>query len=160
MEEAGCDISICARDLTISAPPRLHRVHTVRTMPYPGFPTDAQAPVMAMTAIADGTSVIIENIFESRYKHVSELMRLGAHIKVEGRVAVVEGVPFLSGAPVVAPDLRGGSSLVIAGLSARGNTEITGVRHIDRGYEKIEESLQAIGAQIKREICDETEEEF
>lgn len=99
MEEAGCDISICARDLTISAPPRLHRVHTVRTMPYPGFPTDAQAPVMAMTAIADGTSVIIENIFESRYKHVSELMRLGAHIKVEGRVAVVEGVPFLSGAP-------------------------------------------------------------
>ena len=87
-------------------------------------------------------------------------MRLGAHIKVEGRVAVVEGVPFLSGAPVVAPDLRGGSSLVIAGLSARGTTEITGIRHIDRGYEKIEESLQTIGAQIKREICDEPEDDF
>ena len=119
-------------------------------MPYPGFPTDSQAPVMAMESLADGTSVFVENIFESRYKHVGELLRLGANIKVEGRVAVVEGVRRLSGAPVEAPDLRGGAALVVAGLAAEGRTEISGLKHIDRGYERLEESLASLGANILR----------
>lgn len=148
--EAGCDLSLNGRDLRITAPPRLHSLKTVRTMPYPGFPTDAQAPVMSMAALADGTSVFVENIFESRYKHVGELMRLGAHIKVEGKVAVVEGVPRLSGAPVEATDLRGGAALVVAGLAAEGVTEITGLHHLDRGYEHMEDTLRAMGAVLER----------
>lgn len=148
--EAGCDLSVSGRDLRITAPKRLHSLKTVRTMPYPGFPTDAQAPVMSMTALAEGTSVFVENIFESRYKHVGELLRLGAHIKVEGKVAVVEGVSRLSGAPVEATDLRGGAAMVVAGLAADGVTEITGLHHLDRGYEHIEETLRAVGAQLER----------
>lgn len=150
LEEAGCDIQVGSREISLSAPPKLHRIRTVRTMPYPGFPTDAQALIMAMACVAEGTSVFIENIFESRYKHVSELIRLGANIKAEGRMAVVEGVPYLSGAPVVAPDLRGGCALIIAGLCARGETRVSSVHHIDRGYEKIEESLRRVGAKIRR----------
>ncbi len=119
-------------------------------MPYPGFPTDAQAPIMAMTAIADGTSVFVENIFSNRYKHVGELLRLGADIKVEDKVAVVEGVKRLSGAKVTASDLRGAAALIVAALGAEGTTEISGLRHIDRGYEKIEENLRKIGACVKR----------
>jgi UDP-N-acetylglucosamine 1-carboxyvinyltransferase len=119
-------------------------------MPYPGFPTDAQAPVMAMITVADGTSVFIENIFESRYKHAGELMRLGAKIKIEGRVAVVEGVKRLSGTQVECTDLRGGAALVIAGLAADGVTEVTHIHHIDRGYEKLKENLCGIGAVVKR----------
>ena len=119
-------------------------------MPYPGFPTDAQAPIMAMTTLAKGTSVFVENIFESRYKHVGELTRLGANINVESRVAVVEGVKHLSGASVEATDLRGAAALVVAGLAAEGTTQITGVNHIDRGYETIELNLNAIGAKVKR----------
>ena len=122
----------------------------MRTMPFPGFPTDAQAPVMAMTALSDGTSIFVENIFESRFKHVGELMRLGANIKVEGRVAVVEGVLRLSGAPVEAPDLRGAAALVVAGLAAQGTTQISGLKHLDRGYENIENSLALLGADVKR----------
>ena len=148
--EAGCDLSVSGRDLRITAPKRLHSLKTVRTMPYPGFPTDAQAPVMSMTALSEGTSVFVENIFESRYKHVGELLRLGAHIKVEGKVAVVEGVSRLSGAPVEATDLRGGAAMVVAGLAADGVTEITGLHHLDRGYEHIEETLRAVGAQLER----------
>ena len=103
----------------------------VRTMPYPGFPTDAQAPVMAMACLADGTSLFVENIFESRYKHAGELMRLGARIKVEGRRGRwVEGVPALSGAPVQAPDLRGGAALLVAGLGAQGATLLSGLHHL------------------------------
>ncbi|MDR0315041.1 MAG: UDP-N-acetylglucosamine 1-carboxyvinyltransferase [Oscillospiraceae bacterium] len=150
-EEAGCDISIMGRKLYISAPPRPKRIKSIKTMPYPGFPTDAQAPIMAMTTIADGTSVIIENIFESRYKHVNELSRLGAKIKVEGRMAVIEGVPGLYGAPVVAGDLRGGAALVVAGLAAEGITEIEGIAHIDRGHADFEKNLTMIGAVITRE---------
>ena len=125
-------------------------MHIVRTMPYPGFPTDAQAPVMAMTCVADGSSMFVENIFESRYKHAGELLRLGASIKVEGRVAVVEGVPRLSGAPVQAPDLRGGAALLIGGLAAEGTTILTGLQHLDRGYESPETALSAVGAKIRR----------
>lgn len=149
-EEAGCEIRIHEKELALLAPERLRPVKTIRTMPYPGFPTDAQAPVMAMTSIADGTSVFVENIFENRYKHVGELMRLGANIKVEGRVAVVEGVTRLSGAPVEAADLRGAASLVVAGLAAEGITEIEGLRHLDRGYENMEQMLQSLGAAVKR----------
>ena len=122
----------------------------IKTMPYPGFPTDAQAPMMAMTTVSDGISIFVENIFESRYKHVGELCRLGANIKVEGRVAIVEGVPRLFGASVEAPDLRGGAALIVAGLAADGLTEVSGLRHVDRGYEAIEKSLNQIGAKVSR----------
>lgn len=149
-EEMGCSVAVWNNELLITAPTRLRRVKSVRTMPYPGFPTDAQALVMAMACVADGTSVFIENIFENRYKHAGELMRLGAKIKVEGRVAVVEGIPVLSGAPVECTDLRGGAALVLAGLAAEGETTITALHHLERGYEAIEESLAAVGAEIRR----------
>ena len=150
LKQSGCDISVSNRWICISSPPRLSRVKTVRTMPYPGFPTDVQAPLTAMLSVADGTSVVVENIFECRYKHVSELIRLGAKINVEGRTAVIEGVPYLTGASVVSHDLRGGFALVIAGLAAKGETVISGVEHIDRGYENPEKLLSALGADIKR----------
>lgn len=150
LKQSGCEIAESNRWVCLSAPKRLNRVSIIRTMPYPGFPTDAQAPLTAMLSLADGTSVIIENIFECRYKHVSELIRLGAKISVEGRTAVIEGVPKLTGASVVAPDLRGGFALIIAGLAAVGETVITGIEHIDRGYEKPEVFLSQLGADIKR----------
>lgn len=150
LEESGCKFDLYDRSIRITAPKRLGRVKSVRTMPYPGFPTDAQAPVMAMTTLADGTSMFVENIFESRYKHVGELLRLGANIKVEGRVAVVEGVKQLSGAVVQASDLRGGAALVVAGLAANGTTEVYGLHHLDRGYESIEKKLASLGADIRR----------
>lgn len=156
-EEAGCDIVLRGQELTVSAPPKLQRIRTVRTSPFPGFPTDAQAPLMALTTLSDGTSMFVENIFESRYKHVGELNRLGAHIKVEGRVAIVEGVPKLSGACVRSTDLRGAAALVIAGLSAEGVTTIEEVSHLYRGYENIEECLTRVGAEIKREDQNENE---
>ena len=150
-EEAGCIITFKDKNiLEIDSPTRPYFNRIIRTMPYPGFPTDAQAPVMSMTAIADGTSIFVENIFSNRYKHVGELLRLGADIKVEDKVAIVEGVKKLSGAKVTAMDLRGAASLVVAGLSAEGVTEISGLRHIDRGYESIEEKLSCLGASIKR----------
>jgi len=149
-EEAGCRITLGERELLIRAQTRPQRVRSIRTMPYPGFPTDAQAPIMAMTCITEGTSVFVESIFENRFKHVGELMRLGANIRIEGRMAVVEGVDRLSGAEVECTDLRGGAALVIAGLAAEGMTEVTELRHIDRGYERLEKNLQAAGAVIRR----------
>ncbi len=110
---------------------------TVRTMPYPGFPTDIQAPIMAVSTLCRGTSVFVETIFDSRYRHVPELVRLGAQIKAEGRVAVVEGVPRLTGAKLCAAELRGGAALVTAALAAEGASEVTGLCYIDRGYENI-----------------------
>ena len=150
MKEAGCDLTVSGRWICMSAPPRLRRVKMTRTMPYPGFPTDVQAPLSAMLTIADGTSVIVENIFESRYKHAGELVRFGAKISVEGRTEVIEGVPYLTGVHTVAPDLRGGFALILAGLAAHGETTVCGVEHIDRGYEAPECVLQALGADIKR----------
>ncbi len=150
-EEAGCHIKAQGDQLHIAAPDRLKAVKNIRTLPYPGFPTDSQAIVMAMSTLAEGTSVFVENIFESRYKHVGELLRLGAHIKVEGKVAIVEGVDHLSGAPVEAADLRGAAALVVAGLAAQGTTQITGLHHLDRGYEMIEQRLSGVGAVIKRD---------
>ena len=150
-EEAGCLIETPEQGkLKIQSPGRLYSNRLIRTMPYPGFPTDAQAPVMAMTTVADGTTMFVENIFENRYKHTGELLRMGADIKVEGRVAMVEGVKNLYGASVTATDLRGAAALVVAGLGAQGITTIEGLSHIDRGYEEIEEKLSSVGASVKR----------
>ncbi len=149
-EEAGCRISSAGNELSLTAPEKLRRIRSIRTMPYPGFPTDAQAPLMALTCVAEGTSIFIENIFESRFKHAGELLRMGARIKTEGRVAIVEGVPRLYASQVECTDLRGGAALVIAGLAAEGTTEITQIHHIDRGYERIEGCLQSIGSVIRR----------
>ncbi len=151
LEEAGCALLAKSDTVHLKAPQRLGRIRTVRTMPYPGFPTDAQAPIMAMAAVADGTSVFIENIFDSRYKHVGELRRMGACIKTEGRVAVVEGVKRLSGAKVSCTDLRGGAALVVAALAAEGRTEIDRLCHLDRGYAALEQGLCSLGACVVRQ---------
>ncbi len=123
----------------------------ITTQPFPGFPTDVQAQMMAMLCVAQGVSTIKETVFENRFMQVSELMRMGAVIDVDGNSAVVRGVPALSGAPVMASDLRASAALVIAGLiAAKGETAISRVYHIDRGYERIEERLSALGADIRR----------
>ena len=122
----------------------------VRTEPHPGFPTDMQAQVMVLLCLADGTSRIAETVFENRFMHVQELQRLGADIAVDGRIAVVRGVPALSGAPLMASDLRASAALVLAGLAAQGTTEVLRVYHLDRGYERIEEKLASLGARIRR----------
>jgi UDP-N-acetylglucosamine 1-carboxyvinyltransferase len=122
----------------------------VRTLPYPGFPTDLQQPVTVLLSTAEGTSMIVENIFESRYKYVNEIRRMGAQVSIDGRVAVVEGVEKLTGAPVRATDLRAGAALIIAGLMADGVTEISNVKYIDRGYDRIEQKLITLGADMKR----------
>ena len=145
-EEMGCRVTVRKDVLSIEGARRLKAPKHIRTMPYPGFPTDAQAPLMAMSAIADGHTVFVENIFENRYRHVSELSRMGANIKVEGRVAVVEGVQMLQSAEVEAPDLRGGAALIVAGLCASGRTSVLGMHHVYRGYEDVEGVLQALGA--------------
>ena len=117
-------------------------------MPYPGFPTDAQAPVMAAATVAEGASVFVENIFENRFKHVTELIRLGADIKVENKVAVVNGVKSLYAANVQAQDLRGAAGLIVAALAAEGKTEISGIEYLERGYENFELLLSSLGADV------------
>ena len=149
-ESMGCEIRNDKNILNIKMNSRPKAVRDIRTMPYPGFPTDAQAPVMACLCKADGTSVIVENIFESRFKHVPELVRMGAKIKIEGKVALIDSSENLYGTAVTAPDLRGGAALIIAGLGAKGETVIDGLWHIDRGYENIENTFAALGADIKR----------
>lgn len=148
--EAGCEIAIGGREMRIVAPRRLKRVRTVRTLPYPGFPTDATAPFMAAMTLARGTTMFIENIFSNRYNYISELVRMGAKIKVEERVAVVEGVKTIHGAAVQSTDLRGAAAMILAGLAADGETELDSTRHIDRGYEDLEKHLSDLGAEIKR----------
>ena len=123
----------------------------LKTLPYPGFPTDMQPQFMALMSVAEGTSVVTETVFENRFKHAEELRRMGANVKVEGRAAVVKGVPRLSGAMVEATNLRSGASLVLAGLVAEGSTRVKGTCHIDRGYERLEEKLRCLGAVIERE---------
>ena len=123
----------------------------VRTMPFPGFPTDMQAQMMVFLSLARGTSILTENIFENRFQHVGELRRMGAQIRVEGRSAVVEGVPHLTGAVVEATDLRAGAALVLSGLASDNTTVIEGLKHIDRGYEKLESKLCLLGARVRRE---------
>ena len=148
--ECGCEIERIPGGFSFSAPYRLRSPKLIRTTPYPGFPTDAQAPVMSMAAVADGMTVFVENMFESRYSHVSELCRLGADIRVEGKVAVVDGVRRLLSAKVRARDLRGAAALVVAALNARGVSEIDGVEYLERGYEDLELVLSALGAEMKK----------
>lgn len=149
-EDAGCKIRCNDGSMKFSAPQRLKSMRTVRTMPYPGFPTDAQAPLLAAACTADGTSVFVENIFENRYRHIGELVRMGASIKNEGRVAVVEGVSSLYGATVEASDLRGAAALVVAALCADGISDISGLKYLERGYENFEIILSELGADIKK----------
>lgn len=125
-------------------------VPTIRTAPYPGFPTDAQAPVMAALAASQGCTLFVETMFDSRYRHVPELIRMGADITTEGRVALVRGVERLHGARVEASDLRGGGALAVAALGAEGTTVLSGLNHIDRGYEGLEEMLHMLGARVER----------
>lgn len=150
LQEAGCRLSSDESSIALSAPPRLTNVEYIRTMPYPGFPTDAQAVIMAMLSVADGVSVFAENIFENRYKHVGELNRMGSNILVDGKLAVIRGVPRLSGADVTAADLRGAAALVVAALAAEGTTHISGIELLDRGYVHFEDGLNELGAEIKR----------
>ncbi len=150
LKDCGCSLTIGEQSVTMRAPRVLAPLDYIKTLPYPGFPTDAQSPMMAMLTVADGTSIVAETIFESRFKHVEELVRMGADIKVDGRVAVIRGVPALSGATVTAMDLRGGAALVVAGLAANGLTEISNLQYIDRGYEDIEHNLRSLGARIRR----------
>ena len=151
MEEMGCRLRLHEDAISLTGPERLSAVRSIKTMPYPGFPTDAQAPVMAALCVAKGTSMIVENIFEARYKHAGELLRMGARIETEGRVAVVEGVPVLHSATVRCTDLRGGAALSIAALAANGISVLTELKHLDRGYADFEKGLQTLGAIIKRE---------
>jgi UDP-N-acetylglucosamine 1-carboxyvinyltransferase len=147
--DAGCEIGIEREAITLKAPPRLTAV-SIRTAPYPAFPTDMQAQFMALNAVADGTAVIRETIFENRFMHAVELIRLGADIKIDGNTAFVKGVAKLDGATVMATDLRASASLVIAGLVAQGETLIERIYHLDRGYERLEQKLAALGARVKR----------
>ena len=151
LKEMGVKLKYEKNMIFQSAPKRLKSVHTIRTMPYPGFPTDIQSPFMSLATLARGTSVFIENIFENRFQHVDELARMGADIKVEGRSAVVRGVRKLQGANVVARELRGGAALVVAALAANGTTTVSGTEFIDRGYENIEKYLLKCGGKIRRE---------
>jgi UDP-N-acetylglucosamine 1-carboxyvinyltransferase len=147
--DAGCEITVERDAIRLIAPKRLKAV-SLRTAPYPAFPTDMQAQFMAINCIADGVATIRETIFENRFMHVNELMRLGANIQIEGNNAIVRGVDRLEGASVMATDLRASASLVIAGLVAQGETVIDRIYHLDRGYERIEEKLEKLGAQVKR----------
>ena len=149
-EESGCGIKCECGTMRFRAPERLGAMPFIRTMPYPGFPTDAQAPVMAAATVAEGASVFVENIFENRYKHVGELVRLGADIKVENKVAVVNGVKSLYAADVQAQDLRGAAGLIVAALAAEGKTEISGIEYLERGYENFEILLSSLGAEVKK----------
>ena len=150
LRDAGATIEIDGDRILLDMQGRRPRAINLTTAPHPAFPTDMQAQFMAMNCIADGVGVINETIFENRFMHVQELQRLGADIRVEGHTAIVRGVPRLSGAPVMATDLRASASLILAGLVADGETTIDRIYHLDRGYENIEEKLSGLGAKIKR----------
>ncbi len=146
----GAPLKVGNDSVHISGRNRLKAVDFIRTMPYPGFPTDIQSPFMSLLAVADGTSIVVENIFENRYRHVDELVRMGADIKVSGKTAVIKGVKELYGATVRARELRGGAALVLAGLCADGETTVENTEYIDRGYERMEDCLSLCGARIRR----------
>ena len=149
LREAGCEITCGPHEIWLKAPARLKAV-SLRTEPYPAFPTDMQAQFISLNAIAEGTGAVIETIFENRFMHVYEMHRMGAQIQVEGNTAIVTGTKSLKGAPVMATDLRASASLVLSALVAEGDTLIDRIYHIDRGYECIEEKLQMLGAKIRR----------
>ena len=146
----SCKIGVKSDRIRIVAKDKPKSVEKIETMPFPGFPTDLQPQIMAMLAISEGTSVIVENLFETRFKHVGELVKMNANIITEGRTAIIKGVPKLYGAEVVATDLRGGAGLVLAGLVADGYTTISNISQITRGYEGIETDLNLLGADIER----------
>jgi len=149
LQEAGVELQADGDLLRVRMSGRPRAV-SLRTAPYPGFPTDMQAQFMALDCVADGVGRITETIFENRFMHVSELQRLGANIAIEGNTAVVQGVPRLTGAPVMATDLRASACLVVAALAAEGETVVDRIYHLDRGYEKMETKLAALGAQVER----------
>ncbi|MDD4238695.1 MAG: UDP-N-acetylglucosamine 1-carboxyvinyltransferase [Desulfotomaculaceae bacterium] len=151
LREAGVRVEEHENSIRVSSDRELQPVD-IKTMPYPGFPTDMQAQLMAVLCLTRGTSMITETVFENRFMHANELKRMGARIKIEGRTAVVQGVPRLTGAPVKATDLRAGAALVLAGLAADGRTEIGNIFHIDRGYDRLEEKLRGLGADIQRSV--------
>lgn len=151
LREMGCEIDEEESAARLRAPQRLTAFQQLQTQPHPGFPTDMQAQMLALAAMAKGTSVVVENVFENRFAHAGDLNRMGANVLVNGRTAVVQGVEALYGAHVTARDLRGGAALVIAGLAARGETLVERAGLIDRGYERLEEMLNALGADICRE---------
>ncbi len=150
LKEAGVSLEEGKDWIRVEGPERL-RPFSLETAPYPGFPTDMQAQLMALATLADGASFITETIFENRMLHVAELRRMGAEIALKGNAALVQGVERLSGAPLMASDLRASAALVVAGLAAEGRTELSRVYHLDRGYERLEEKLKAFGASIWRE---------
>ena len=153
LRDAGVTVTVVPEGIRIHSPaPAFEhlRAQTFRTTEYPGFPTDMQAQFMVLNAVSQGTSKVTETIFENRFMHVNELVRLGAHIQIDGKVAVIEGVPQLSGAHVMATDLRASASLVIAGLVADGETVVDRIYHLDRGYDRMESKLRALGADIER----------
>jgi UDP-N-acetylglucosamine 1-carboxyvinyltransferase len=152
LREAGAKITIDGSTIELDMEGRRPKGVSLVTAPYPAFPTDLQAQIIALNSVAEGTSIIKETIFENRFMHVHEMNRMGAKIRLEGNntTAIVDGVPHLTGAPVMANDLRASVSLVIAGLVARGDTIVDRIYHIDRGYEQVEEKLQNLGANIRR----------
>ena len=150
LRDCGCSIEIKGRSVTIT--PGEIKAVDITTQPFPGSPTDLQAPFMALMCTAKGTSVISEKIYENRLQHVAELQRMGASIRLEGSTAIVEGVAQLSAAPVTGTDLRAAAAMVLAGLSAKGITEVSGLKHLDRGYDDLEAKLSSVGAEVKRNI--------
>jgi UDP-N-acetylglucosamine 1-carboxyvinyltransferase len=149
LRQTGTEVSIKGKKIYVKGSETIQSID-IKTLPYPGFPTDMQAQFMVLMAIAGGLSIISETIFENRFIHVSELRRLGADITVSGNAAMIKGVPSLSGAPVMATDLRASASLILAGLVAQGTTEVNRIYHLDRGYEAIEKKFQKLGADIER----------
>ncbi len=149
LEEAGVDFKQTGDEMRVKGPKKINPIN-VSTQPYPGFPTDLQAPITSLLTVADGTSVVTETIFENRFAHVPELIRLGADITIDGRSAVIKGVKGLSGAKVMSSDLRNSASLILAGLVAENTTEVYRLYHLERGYERMEEKLSSLGADIKK----------
>ena len=150
LEEAGAHITLDEDSIELDMRGNRPRAVDITTAPYPAFPTDMQAQFTELNCVAEGTGIITETVFENRFMHVQELHRLGADIKVEGNTAIVRGVPHMSGAQLMATDLRASASLVLAGLVADGDTVVDRIYHIDRGYENIEEKLSGLGAHIRR----------
>ncbi len=157
--ELGCRIHEYADAIQVVAPAKLQGTH-VKTMPYPGFPTDMQPQMAVSLAIADGTSIVTESIFENRFRYVDELARMGASVKVEGNVAVISGVERFTGARVSAPDLRAGAALVIAGLAAEGITIVDDIYYIERGYENLDQKFQGLGAKIEKVASEKEIQKF
>ncbi|CAH2212750.1 UDP-N-acetylglucosamine 1-carboxyvinyltransferase [Tepidibacter aestuarii] len=150
LRETGCEIEYINNKVQLIAPKTIQSIDVIKTLPHPGFPTDMQAQMMALMTLANGACIINENIFENRFKHCEELIRMGANINVNGKLAVIRGVDKLMGAKVKSSDLRGGAALVLAGLAAEGHTEIDSIYHIERGYEAMEKVLTSLGANIIR----------